>query len=149
MSTPTARDLEASFLLRPLRELPREAVVAVREYSKQMFGNQDRLEVSVAITQVELGKVNATDLSRDIDIAVNRIRTQLLLFESLGLLRKTTNEHGKRMFEVANPEDHFWKFAVAEFEMVLRGVHASPPTDAFSGVVPTHGGGRRESSAPH
>ncbi len=149
MSTHTARDLEARFLLHPLRELPREALVAVREYSKQMFGNQDRLEVAVAITRVELGKVNATDLNRDIDVAVNRIRTQLLLFESLELLKKTANEHGKRMFEVANPKDHFWKFAVAEFEMALRGALVSPPGKAFSEVVPSPGGGKRESPVRH
>lgn len=149
MNTPTARDLEARFLPLPPRDLPREALVAVREYSKQMFGNRDRLEVAVAITRIELGKVNATDLARDIDVAVNRIRTQLLLFESLELLKKTASEHGKRMFEVTDPKDHFWKYAAAEFEMVVRGVLASPAPDAFSGAVPPHGGGKRGSPARH
>jgi hypothetical protein len=136
MTAPSARDLEAQFLPLPLKELPREALVAVREYSKQMFGNQDRLEVAVAITRVELGKVNATDLNRQIDVAVNRIRTQLLLFEALELLKRTDKEHGKSMFEVADPEDHFWKFVVDEFEMVLRGSLASPPPDDFVKPAP-------------
>jgi hypothetical protein len=119
MSTLSARDLEAQLLPPRLGDLPHEALVAVREHSKRMFGNQDRLEVAVAITRVQLGKVNATDLNRDIDVAVNRIRTQLLALEALGLLEKTGKEDGKRMFKRCNPDDHFWKFVIAEYELVV------------------------------
>lgn len=120
MSTPSARDLEAHLLPRPPKDLPREALLAVRERSKKMFGNQDRLEVALAITRVELGKVNATDLHRNVEVAVNRIRAQLLHFQSLDLLGATENELGKHMFKVLDPDDHFWKFVVDEYALIVR-----------------------------
>jgi hypothetical protein len=148
MTTPSARDLEAQFLPLPPRELPHDALLAVREHSKRMFGNQDRLEVAVGITRVELGKVNATDLHRDIDVAVNRIRTQLLALDSLALVSKTGNEDGKRMFMQVDRNDRFWKFAVAEYEMVIRDylgpsssgdvTEAPPPRHPPHPVRPRH-----------
>jgi hypothetical protein len=125
MSTPSAHELETQFLPVCPKDLPREALRAVREHSKRMFGNQDRLEVAVAITRVELGKVNATDLHRDIDVAVNRIRTQLLVLESLGLLAKIGDEDGKRMFERLDRDDRFWEFVVGEYETAIRGCDES------------------------
>lgn len=129
MNTPSARDLEARFLPPRPKDLPHDVSEAVRKHSKRMFGNQDRLEVAVAITRVELGKVNATDLHRDVDIAVNRIRTQLLALERLGLLGKTGSEDGKRMFKRLHPDDHFWKFVLVEYEMVVRGPGPASPAE--------------------
>jgi len=91
-----------------------------------MFGDQDRLEVAIAITSVETGKVNPTDLHREIDVAVNRIRSQLLAMVELQLLRKVGIENGKRIFETRDPEDLFWKFAVHEFDTVLRHTFEDP-----------------------
>ena len=85
-----------------------------------MFGNQDRLEVAVAITRVARGRVNATDLHHEIDVAVNRIRSQLLVMVDLELLQKVGVEHGKRMFEVCDKNDPFWKFAVHEYETAMK-----------------------------
>jgi hypothetical protein len=126
MSVPSAHELEAQFAPIQLKELPLDVLAAVREHSKRMFGNQDRLEVAVAITRVELGKVNATDLHKDTDIAVNRIRAQLLALEALGLLAKTGDEHGKRMFERIDHSDRFWAFVVNEYEGVIRDRKGSP-----------------------
>jgi hypothetical protein len=120
MSVPSARELETRFAPIRLKELPLDVLMAVREHSKRMFGNQDRLEVAVAITRVGLGKVNATDLHKDTDIAVNRIRAQLLALEALGLLAKTGDENGKRMFERLDDHDRFWAFAIGEYEGVIR-----------------------------
>jgi hypothetical protein len=126
MSVPSARELEAQFAPIRLKELPLDVLTAVREHSKRMFGNQDRLEVAVAITRVGLGKVNATDLHKDTDIAVNRIRAQLLALEALGLLAKTGDENGKRMFERLDDHDRFWSFAIGEYEGVIRERAGSP-----------------------
>lgn len=93
-----------------------------------MFGNRDRLEVAVAITRVERGRVNATDLHRELDVAVNRIRSQLLVMVDMRLLQQVGVEHGKRMFEVCDRNDPFWSFAVHECKTVMRQVlEADPP----------------------
>jgi hypothetical protein len=126
LKTPTARELEDGFLPARLKDLPPETLIALREHSKRMFGNQDRLEVAVAITRVETGRVNATDLHRDIDVAVNRIRSQLLVMEKLRLLRKVGVENGKRLFERCDEDDLFWKFVVNEYEMVAGEAIDSP-----------------------
>lgn len=136
MTTPSVRDLEAQFLPPRPNELPHDALAAVREHSKRMFGNQDRLEVAVAIARVELGKVNATDLHRDIDVAVNRIRAQLLALEAMGLLAKTGNEDNKRMFKLLDPDDRFWTFAVAEYQMVVGEDHGPPSPGDFAAAPP-------------
>jgi hypothetical protein len=134
MKVPTSQDLERDFSPPRPKELPHEALIALRDHSKRMFGNRDRLEVAVAITRVQLGKVNATDLHRDIDVAVNRIRAQLLVLESLQLLRKTGSEEGKRMFQRIDDQDPFWQFAVSEYESVVgqyaedeRATSGEPP----------------------
>jgi len=54
--------------------------------SKLLLGNQDRLEVGVAIARSEDGIVNATDLSLELGILQPRIRNQLLRFEEAGIL---------------------------------------------------------------
>src|SRR5207245_232311 len=107
--------------IRP-KDLPLQTITAVRERSKRLFGNKDRLEVAVAITRVVLGKVSATDLGRDLDMAVNRIRAQLLALEALGLLAKTGDEDGKRMVQRTNDDDRFWGFAVGEYDDVIRSL---------------------------
>ena len=126
MNTPTAKELASRFFPPRLDELPPEVLHALREHSKRMFGNQDRLEVAVAITRVELGRVNATDLHNEIKVATNRIRSQLLVMVELELLRPAGVENGKRIFERCNKNDPFWKFAVHEFETVLKETRELP-----------------------
>jgi len=115
VSTPSARDLEARF--QPLRpcDLEPEVLLRVREHSKRLFGNQDRLEVAVAAARTALDSVNATDLHREVDLAVNRIRAQLLALEILGYLRKAGIKNGKRLFSRAEDNHRFWAFALGEY----------------------------------
>ncbi len=127
MKTPSNQALEKQFAPGRPKDLPMEALTRLREHSKRMFGNQDRLEVAVAIARIELGKVNATDLHREVDVAVNRIRAQLLALEGLGLLARIGDENGKRMFQRCHDEDRFWAFALGEFEDVLHDTAASRP----------------------
>lgn len=136
MSTPSARDLEARF--RPLRpaDQPHEVLLALREHSKRVFGNQDRLEVAAAIASVELGKVNATDLHQDVGLAVNRIRAQLLALVRLGLLEKAGRDDGKRVFKVMDRGDRFWRFATAEYEMVIRNPPELPVSGELAEMTP-------------
>jgi hypothetical protein len=135
-AVPSGRDLEAEFFPR-LKDLPPEVLVAIRAHSKRMFGNRDRLEVAVAITRVELGKVNATDLNREVDIAVNRVRSQLLVLESMHLLAETGGgEGGRRMFEVQNRDDPFWSFALNEFEQAVEDAGTRSPHGASAPDAP-------------
>jgi len=125
MSTPSAHDLELQVDPNRGRDLPHDVLARIREHSKRMFGNQDRLEVAVAITRVELGRVNATDLHHDTGIAVNRVRAQLLALESLGLLAKTGNDNGKRVFTRVDRDDRFWSFAVGEYADRMEAARAA------------------------
>lgn len=128
MKTPTPQELDRRFLPTKLGDLAPEHLRALREHSKRMFGNRDRLEVAVAITRVERGRVNATDLHRELDVAVNRIRSQLLVMVDMRLLQQVGVEHGKHMFEVCDRNDPFWNFAVHECKTVMRQVlEADPP----------------------
>jgi hypothetical protein len=136
MTTPSAKELEAQLLPPRPRDLPHEALAALREHSKRMFGNQDRLEVAVAISRVTLGEVNATDLHQDVDVAVNRIRKQLLDLEALELLAKTGGGGGKRLFKVIDRDDRYWKFAVDEYEMIERRFESSKSKEKTSDPLP-------------
>jgi hypothetical protein len=80
----------------------------IRQRSKAMFGNLDRLDVAVAIELSDDGLVNATDLSWDLRIANNRVRAQLLALTELGLLRpEPADRAGKRHYlRIENP---FWQ----------------------------------------
>jgi hypothetical protein len=80
----------------------------IRQRSKAMFGNLDRLDVAVAVALSDDGLVNATDLSWDLRIANNRVRAQLLALTELGLLQpapssSSTKRHYVRL---TNP---FWQ----------------------------------------
>jgi hypothetical protein len=120
MRAPSTKQLEAEFAPGRPRDLSIDVLRRVREHSKRMFGNQDRLEVAVGIMRFQLGRVNATDLSREVDVAVNRIRAQLLALEALELLKRTGSEDGKRMFERVDDHDRFWAFACGEFDDQIR-----------------------------
>jgi hypothetical protein len=78
----------------------------VRERSKALFGNSDRLQVAVAVHQSEDGVVNATDLADDLGIVNNRIRAQLLALAEAGLLDPEPVGSGKRWY-VRRASD-FW-----------------------------------------
>lgn len=92
----------------------------IRQRSKAMFGNLDRLDVAVAIALSEDGLVNATDLSWELRIANNRVRAQLLALTELGLLRPGPGAGGKRHYlRLANP---FWQTCLELYrEWVAEG----------------------------
>jgi hypothetical protein len=82
----------------PSQNLPAEARERLREKSKLLLGNRDRLEVAVAVAASD-GIVNATDISRQLDMANNRVRANLLAFAEAGLLDEPPPSHsGRRWF---------------------------------------------------
>lgn len=80
----------------------------LRDRSKLLFGNRDRLEVANAIARSEDGAVNATDLSWELRIANNRVRSQLLALRDLGFLDEAAPQAGKRWY--VRRESPFWEF---------------------------------------
>jgi hypothetical protein len=83
----------------------------VRQRSKAMFGNLDRLDVAVAVALSDDGLVNATDLSWSLRIANNRVRAQLVTLADLGLLQPAPLDgSGKRHYlRIENP---FWQTCI-------------------------------------
>jgi hypothetical protein len=79
----------------------------IRQRSKAMFGNRDRLDVAVAIALSD-GLVNATDLSWSLRIANNRVRAQLLALSELGLLRPAPMESATKRHYL-RLENAFWQ----------------------------------------
>jgi len=78
----------------------------IREKSKALFGNSDRVQVALAIGQSKDGLVNATDLAAELGIVNNRIRAQLLAFVEVRLLSPAPPGPGKRWYVRA--ESGFW-----------------------------------------
>jgi hypothetical protein len=78
----------------------------LRRKSKLMFGSSDRLEVALAIATSGDGLVNATDLSWDLHIANNRVRTQLVALSELGLLVPDQAAVGKKWYQ--RVDSPFW-----------------------------------------
>ncbi|HET9592312.1 MAG TPA: hypothetical protein VFP17_05280, partial [Solirubrobacterales bacterium] len=70
----------------------------MRNRSKALFGNRDRLEVAVVIAHALDGMVNATDLSREIELPNNRARAQLLSLREAGLLDVMPTTLGKKWY---------------------------------------------------
>lgn len=70
----------------------------LRRRSKFLFGNQDRLEVLVAVALSPDGLVNASDLQWEIDIVQNRIRNQLIALSQAGLM-SSSQIAGKRWYK--------------------------------------------------
>lgn len=82
----------------------------LRQRSKLLFGNQDRLEVLVAIARSPDGLVNATDLQWEIGIAQSRVRSQLISLARVGLL-SASQVGGKRWYKRRNSP--IWDAALA------------------------------------
>lgn len=70
----------------------------LRQRSKFLFGNQDRLEVLVAIARSPDGLVNASDLQWEIGIVQSRIRNQLVSLSQAGLL-SSSHVAGKNWYQ--------------------------------------------------
>jgi DNA-binding MarR family transcriptional regulator len=83
--------------------------------SKLLLGNQDRLEVSVAIARTSDGMVNATDLVGALGIAQPRVRNQLVTLEKAGLLdRMPRSGDVKQWFR--RRQSPFWDVCLVLYE---------------------------------
>jgi len=80
----------------------------IRQRSKQIFGNLDRLDVAVAVALSEDGVVNATDLSWSLQIANNRVRAQLLALTELGFLQPDEGGDSRKR-QYLRLDDPFWE----------------------------------------
>lgn len=84
----------------------------LRERSKQLFGNRDRLEIALAVARSEDGTVNATDLARALEgWPNNRIRAQLVALSNAGLLSAMPRDGSGRIWYVREPA-LFWKACI-------------------------------------
>ena len=70
----------------------------LRERSKAVFGNRDRLEVAAVIAESEDGLVNATDIAASLGLANPRVRAQLLAFTEAELLSPDSGADVKRWY---------------------------------------------------
>jgi hypothetical protein len=76
----------------------------LREHSKQLFGNLDRLEVAVAVATSGLEAVNATDLTAALPgWPNNRIRAQLVALAKADLLKILPRDGSGRVWYVRQP----------------------------------------------
>lgn len=88
-----------------------DVAAQMRTRSKLVFGNMDRLDVAVAIARTDEA-VNATDLGKALDMAPNRVRTQLLALAEAGLLRSAPSGLTQHRSFLREPSV-FWDFCVA------------------------------------
>jgi hypothetical protein len=91
------------------RTLDRKARERIRERSKDVFGNKDRLDVAVAIARSADDAVNATDLAAETGLVNSRVRAQLLALTRADLLSEVpqTGEDLKRWY--LRQESPFWQ----------------------------------------
>jgi hypothetical protein len=90
----------------------------LREHSKLLFGNRDRLEVAVAVARSEDGLVNATDLTEVLtNWPNNRIRAQLVALAGAGLLQAMSRDGSGRIWYLRTPA-LFWDACI---ELEERG----------------------------
>jgi hypothetical protein len=83
----------------------------VRERSKRLFGNADRLEVAVAVAESS-GLVHAQELAVSLGMSPPRVRTQLLAFVAAGVMRSLPRSGQLQNYE--RIDDPFWAL-VREF----------------------------------
>jgi hypothetical protein len=79
----------------------------LRERSKLLMGNRDRLEVAVAVAASQDGWVNATDISWELGMANNRVRANLLTFVAGELLDTAPVPRSGRRWFIRRPSP-FW-----------------------------------------
>jgi hypothetical protein len=75
--------------------------------SKLLLGNQDRLEVGVAVARSQDGVVNATDLALELGIVQPRVRNQLVVLEKARLLDRMPKSGDVKQWFVRR-ESPFW-----------------------------------------
>jgi hypothetical protein len=82
----------------------------VRDRSKALFGNQDRLQVATAIARSQSDTINATDLSLELGMLNSRVRAQLIALADAGLLMAGPPTGGKRWY--VRLKSPFWQTCI-------------------------------------
>src|SRR4029077_12471137 len=80
-----------------------------RARSKALFGNQDRIDVVLAIGRSDGGVVNATDLADETGLINSRVRAQLLALVDAELLREIPPTGGDRKRWYVRQSSPFWR----------------------------------------
>src|SRR6202035_4987631 len=97
----------------PLAGLTTRQRHRLRDRSKRVFGNADRLEVAYAIARSS-GVVHGQELHIQTSISPPRVRTQLLAFKEAGLLRELPLERQVKNYE--RLDDPYWEAIAALVE---------------------------------
>jgi DNA-binding transcriptional ArsR family regulator len=79
----------------------------IRQRSKRLFGNADRLEVANAVA-TSSGLVHAQELADELGISPPRVRTQLLSFVEAGVMVILPRDGLVQNYERID-EDPFWE----------------------------------------
>jgi len=77
----------------------------LRQRSKRLFGNADRLEVALAVAESS-GLVHAQELADRLRISPPRVRAQLLAFVEAGVMRVLPRDGLRQNYE--RIDDPFW-----------------------------------------
>lgn len=103
----------------------------LRERSKRLFGNADRLEVANAVAESS-GLVHAQELSDQLDISPPRVRAQLLAFVEAGVLQSLPKSGLVQNYE--RIDDPFW----SSIQALMRGWASSKdsPSGSLAGPQP-------------
>lgn len=87
----------------------------LRDLSKIVFGNKDRLEVAVAVARSPDGVVNATDLHEEIGLAQSRVRNQLVaMAEARLLVVASSSTDVKRWYR--REDSPFWQLCCSLYD---------------------------------
>jgi DNA-binding transcriptional ArsR family regulator len=88
----------------------------IRQRSKRLFGNADRLEVALAVAESS-GLVHAQELADRLSISPPRVRAQLLAFVEAGIMRALPRTSLIQNYE--RIDDPFWSL-VSELVLSWR-----------------------------
>ena len=77
----------------------------IRDRSKRLFGNADRLEVALAVAESS-GLVHAQELADQLGISPPRVRAQLLAFVAAGVMQDLPRNGLLQNYE--RIDDQFW-----------------------------------------
>ncbi len=83
----------------------------LREQSRLIFGNLDRLEVAVVVGRSASGVVTASDVVAKTGIERPRVRAQLERFVEAGLAERLPRSTGDQYYQ--RVESPFWTLVVA------------------------------------
>jgi chromosomal replication initiator protein len=113
----------------------------LREQSKLLFGNSDRLEVALAVAQSDLDAVNATDLAEVLaGWPNNRIRAQLVALARVGLLQSMPRDDDSGKIWYRRMPAHFWGACIELVELWGAGDGRPEPRPAESGLLESQAG---------